>query len=151
MVNQSYGETYRRWKVILEVERFIEDNDDGRFGTRKNHWRNYFCQLLRLWNAKQLIIQRNDISDIVGVCGWVKVTKETESHVNKITWALPKDISVGQTIYVNFCVLNGGDIKEIKDELKNKGAIEAFWYNVGHNKYTRVRKHNLKESTNGNT
>lgn len=149
MVNQLDRTTYRRWKVILDVERFIEENDDGRFGTRKNHWGNYFCQLSRLWNAKQLIVQRNDVGTVVGVCGWLRVKKEDEYGINKIKWQIPENISKGQTIYVSFCVLKGGSIREIAEELRDKGAIEAFWYNVKNNRYVRVKKQ--EETKDGNT
>ena len=107
MVNQFNRETYRRWKVILEVERFISENDDDNFQTRERHYRNYFCQLLRLLYANQLIIQRDDDNNIVGVCGWIKIEREDEWKINKLTWDVPENISRGNILYISFCILKG--------------------------------------------
>jgi len=153
MVNNSDRATYRRWKLILDIERFIYENGGFFFESRRKYYRNYYRQLIMLIEAKQIIIQRNDLGEVVGVCGWIMINKKDEHQINKVTWKVPDDIKTGDNIYISFCVLNGGSVYEIRREIKqryDRQVNEVFWYNIPSNKFVRI-KNILKENENVGT
>ena len=142
LVNQSDRTTYRRWSIILEVERFIEQYGNGQFETRRKHYKNYYLQLMRLLDNDQLFIQRDLDDKLIGVCGWLRVNKDDEWKINKTTWATPEDIASGDELYISFCILTTGSVWEIRRELKKryeKEVSEVFWTDVPNKRYVRIK------------
>lgn len=137
-------------QIINEVDNFIVKNDVKKAftETRQRYRWNYFLHLERLYRAGQLIIQRNKLGQIIGICGWILVKKNDEDKINKTTWALPRDISNGENLCVTICVLSGGNIHEFRRELRRRFAEivnEVFWFDIPHNKFVR-RKNISKEN-----
>lgn len=152
MGNKSNGAHYRCWKIVLDIERFITDNADETFITRKTYFRNYLKHLLHLMGERQIIIQRNGGGEIIGICGWARYNKEDEYKINKVTWALPENITEGENLYISFCVLNGGSMGRIRKRLKelySKQINEVYWFNIPTNDFTR-RRNILKENVYAN-
>ena len=137
-------------QIVNEVDNFIVKNDTHKVfeATRQKYKWNYFLHLERLYKAGQLIIQRNKLGQITGICGWILVDKEDEHKINKTTWALPRDISDGENLCITICFINGGNINEFRREFHQRFADivnEAFWFDIPHNKFIR-RKNILKEN-----
>ena len=148
LVNNINRETYRRWSVILEVERFISNYGNERFETRRKYYKNYYCQLARLFDSDQLLILRGLENEIIGVCGWIRVKQNDEWKINKITWTLPEEILNGENLYISFCVLKGKNMWSIRKKIKeiyDKKINEVFWFDISKSKYIRI-KNILKEN-----
>ena len=150
MGDNTHGTTDRGREVINEIDNFIVKNDVNHVFTETRHqWRwNYFLHLARLYQANQIIIQRNDKGQIIGICGWILVSPEDEHRINKTTWSLPKNISDGSNLYVTICVVNGGNIQKFRKELSEKfgdKVDEVIWVDVENKKFVR-RKNILKEN-----
>lgn len=146
MVNNIDRETYRSWKLALEIERFILDNADGKFESRRLFYKNYFRTLLELIRSQNIIIQRNDNGSIIGICGWVTFDKKDEWQINKIRWYFPSSAQ-GENIYIAFCIITKGSMNKIRSELKSrydKIFNEILWFNMPKNKFVRI-KNILKE------
>jgi len=141
MDNQYDGAIDRRWSVIFEIDDFIILNcDNDILETKTKYCNNYLRHLERLYFNKQIIIQRNEYGKIIGVCGWIIINKEDEVFINKITWALPTNICKGDIMHISFCVINGGNIHQIRKQLKERyGNIvkEVTWYNLKCNQFFR--------------
>ena len=147
MVHHLNRETYRRWKVILEIERFISANDNAYFETRRKFYANYYRQLQRLLDCDQLSIKRGPLNEIIAVCGWALIRKSDEWDVNKVRWTLPKNLCEGNVLYVSFCVARDGGFKDIRKELVERyqdKIDEMYWFSAKKHKFIR-RKNTLKE------
>jgi hemolysin-activating ACP:hemolysin acyltransferase len=136
-------------EAINEIDNFIVKNDVHHVFTETRHqWRwNYFLHLARLYQSNQIMIQRNDKGQLIGICGWILVSPEDEHKINKTTWALPKNISEGNNLYVTICVINGGDIHKFRSELSSKfgdKVDEVIWVDVENKKFVR-RRNIIKE------
>ena len=145
--NNINGTTYRCWKIILEVEKFISENDKKYFETRRQWYKNYYRQLMRLIDKNQLLIERDGDNNIIGICGWARIKKSDEWKINKIRWSLPDNITDGDILYISFCVLKGGHVHNIRRELKRRydhEVNETFWFSIANNRYVRL-KNVLKE------
>lgn len=139
----------RDWQIVKEIDEFIVRNDrDGYIlATRCEWWDNYFLHLARLVEVDQMIIQRDDQGKIIGICGWVLTDKAYEHEINKANWKLPEDISHGDILHITICVMDGGNIYEMRQELLNLYVTkfsEVCWYNAPKNKFVR-HKNILKE------
>src|SRR3990167_234198 len=151
MVDNDDRTIDRGWQIINELDDFIERGDKNKIftPTRKQYWWEYIRHLIRLYKADQIFIQRDKINRIVGICGWVLVNKEDEYKINKVTWALPKEISNGNNLCITICVISGGNINNFRREFCKRFAEkvdEIFWFDIPHNRFIR-RKNILKEMT----
>lgn len=140
----------RCWQIINEVDNFIVKNDTKRvfYETRQKYRWNYFLHLERLYKARQLFIQRNEVGQIIGICGWILINKEDEHKINKTTWSLPEEISNGENLCITICVINGGNMNELRREFRKRltdKVDEIFWFDIPHNKFVR-KKNILKEN-----
>ena len=141
LVNQFDGTTYRCWSIILEIERFIEQHGNRQFETRRDYYSNYYLQLMRLLESDQLLLQRDLDGKLIGACGWAMVNKDDEWKINKVRWTLPENITIGDELYISFCVLTTGSVWEIRRELKkryDKEVSEVYWFDMAKNRYIRL-------------
>ena len=142
MVDNIDRETYRCWKVILEIERFISTYGGNYFETRKTHAENYYRQLLHLLDKDQIFIERNSNGDLISVCGWARIHAEDRWRVNKVNWTLPEEITQGELLYISFCVVYEGDVHNIRRELRRRcgrEVSEVYWFNAPNNRFVRLR------------
>jgi len=146
MVNNIDRETYRSWKLALEIERFILDNADDEFRSRRLFYKNYFRTILELIRSQKIIIQRDEAGSIIALCGWIRFHKQDEWQINKIRWFFPSSES-GENLYIAFCIISKGNVHKIRKELKEryeKIINEVSWYSIPKNKFVRI-KNILKE------
>lgn len=147
MNSHSEKEKYLCWKVVLEIERFIECYGGEYFSTRKSYYANYYHQLLTLLGHNQIIIERDSHDHIMAVCGWACISKDGEWDVNKIRWTLPEKVCGGNVLYVSFCVSNADHIHHIRQKLIRRyrnEVDEVYWFSTSKHKFIR-HKNILKE------
>lgn len=156
---ESITEIYCR-KAITEIDNFISNNDHGVFQqTRARYYENYILHLNKLYDADQIIIERDKTGNINGVCGWIVIDKKDEEEINKITWRIPSTINAfcnriipdRCVLHITFCVINSinnhGNINRFRQrlvELLQDKVDEVTWFNMPRNKYMR-RKNILKD------
>ena len=133
--------------TVPEIEHFISRHDaNGFFGSRELYYKNFTEHFLRLLKAEQVLAVR-DNNKLIGFCSWAVVHREDKQKINKVRWLLPEDISSGDILYIDVCVLEPqASIHKIKAYLRERylGSIrEVFWYNMGAGKV--YRKHFKKE------
>lgn len=156
MADYFDGTSDRDWKIndILDVDNFIVQYDADRLfeKTRVEHYKNYFSHLLRLYSYRQILVQRKDGDQIVGVCGWIRIFPQDEHDINKVRWTYPQNISDGNILYVTFCVVKPGEgnllgFRRRLKELIGYKVDEAWWFNMPENRFFRkkiVREEKVK-------
>jgi len=149
MDNQSDRTPDRCREIIKEIDDFIVSNDwyNVLRASRKQYYWGYLLHLARLYRADQIIIQRGGDGKITGICAWVRCTRDSQLEINKINYALPRNISEGNVLHITLCVIAGGSINQFRRhfiETVGKDVEEVCWFNSPTNKFIR-RKNILKE------
>lgn len=154
MDNQLGRAPHRDWQIkkrqkdVADIANFIIRNDKNNqliAAVDKYYW-NFLKHIDRLYDCKQILMQRNVSGGLVGLCGWARINPADETQVNKITWELPDDISTGTILHITFCIVVGGRTHMFRRELNQLLGTEIdeiHWFNLSKNKYIR-RKNILK-------
>lgn len=138
----------KRQKDVSEIANFIIQNDTNNkliAVVDKYYW-NFLKHIDRLYDKDQILMQRSVSGDLVALCGWARIRSTDEAQLNKITWALPDDISTGNILHITFCIVHGGQTHLFRRELNKMMGREIdqiCWFNLPKNKYFR-RKNILK-------
>lgn len=122
-----------------EIEEFIDEHDKEGYFSTKDRWHLNFCRhFQRIINAGQVISFYDD-EGLAGFCSWVICDKGSKQEINKTKWELPFDISKGDILYVDVCLLvRGASIFKIRkiltDKCRRLGIKKVFWYDIPHRK-----------------
>lgn len=120
--------------TIPEIDAFIEKEDVKRvFTTRYKYRDNFELHFKKIIAVRNMVTFRND-GKLTGLCSWVLVDDESKKDINKLTWLLPDNISRGDILYVDICLLNSAaNIFDVRRFLKEKYADKVrkvYWFNM---------------------
>lgn len=116
--------------LIREIREFVLEQEVFQKSAKqfpdnfKEHWE-------RLREVNQIML----FGEIEGICSWAIIREEDKKDINKIRWILPDNISSGNVLYIDVCVLTKGasifKIKKLFEEMGYRKFIkEVFWFNM---------------------
>lgn len=126
---------------------FILDNDERDcFSSAYYHINKFIRHFNRLVAANQILVFFE--GELLGVCSWARVWEKDLPKLNKISWDMPEDITTGDILYIDTCVLKRHcDILKIKDFFEKSGfrkfIREVLWFDVPRGKV--LRKNTFKK------
>ncbi|MFA6100385.1 MAG: hypothetical protein WC750_05990 [Patescibacteria group bacterium] len=129
--------------TVKEIEKFIEENDVHRVFSTRFRWHGEFVRHFeKLIAAKQILIFRQN-GRLAGMCSWALVNNHRKKDINKSRWTLPDNVSEGNILYIDVCLLqSGASIFKIKTHfMRNLWPVfdEVFWYNIPNSKVFRLK------------
>jgi hypothetical protein len=124
--------------TVDEIDEFIEENDRYEiFSTRKKWPYGFKKHFEKLIQKKQIVTFREG-RKLLGFCSWMLVNEKTKLDINKTTWAMPNDISSGDILYIDVCVIKEpASIFKIKDFLSKKyrhQIKQVFWFDIANSR-----------------
>jgi hemolysin-activating ACP:hemolysin acyltransferase len=119
--------------TISEIGKLMEQYDTHRVFETRHRWRKEFEEhFRRIIEARQVVTFREN-EKLVGFCSWAIVDKERKLDINKARWTLPEDISSGDILYIDACVLRSpSNIFKIREYLTKEVVPlvkEVYWFN----------------------
>ena len=123
--------------LVSEIEAFINEHDKkGVFSTKDKHPVEFRVHFQRIIEAGQMVAMY-DRHGLCGFCSWVICDGRTKHDINKSKWTLPNDISSGNILYIDICILvRDASIFDIKNRLakmcREKNIDKVFWYDIPH-------------------
>ena len=126
-----------------QIEKFIDKRDkEGHFATKDRWHENFEDHFNKLMNVRQVITYREK-GDLVGLCSWALVDNKSKQKINKSRWLLPENVSEGDILYVDTCLLQAPasifKVKRFLEEKYRPGIKEVFWYDMPHSRVFRLK------------
>lgn len=128
--------------TVAEIEHFISWHKDGNlFAHRHRYIKNFIDHFQLLINARQVLTYR-EAGALFGFCSWVLVDSARKKEINKSDWTLPSNVSSGDLLYVDVCLLSKrASIYRIKEYLEKNVrpyVRQVYWYNMKQRKHFSV-------------
>jgi hypothetical protein len=129
--------------TVEEIERFIDLTDTfGVFGTKDKYHGNFVKHFEKLLKVNQVLTFRED-GKLIGLCSWAMVDRDRKQDINKTRWELPENVTGGDILYIDICLLKtGAEILKIKRffNAKYRASVkEVFWFDIPHSRVFRTK------------